>query len=190
MTAFRVFIAGLAIVATCLPVTGEPAPLTIDATRDFKTWDAVPADVLRAVRGIADCDHATVSTVWGSIHEIGADTEIWQVPCRLGAYQSSMVFALRPRDGSVDPMIMQFSAPPGYGDPRPSIMEPRLNTGTGVLTSVSLGRPAADCGTVQRHRLVRDKDGVPRFELIEYRDKPECDETFVPIETFPLIFPK
>ncbi|MEM1046566.1 MAG: DUF1176 domain-containing protein [Pseudomonadota bacterium] len=190
MTPFRVFIAWLAMVAGSLPALGEPVALAIDTARDFRTWDAIPDDVLGTVRALSECDHATVSTVWGSVYEIETDSEIWQVPCILGSYQSSMVFALRPRDGSVDPRIMRFSVPPGYGDPQSSIMEPRVDKASGILTSVSLGRPAADCGTVQRHRLVRDGDGKPRFDLIEYRDKPECDETFVPIETFPLIFPK
>lgn len=187
---FRVFTTCLALLGFCLPASGESAPLDIGPARDIRSWDAVPEEVLRAVRALAECDHATVSTVWGSVYEIAEGQEIWQVPCVLGSYQSSMVFTLRTRDGAADPSIMRFSAPPGYGDPRSSIMEPRLNRASSVLTSVSLGRPAADCGTVERHRLVRDENGLPRFELIEYRDKPECDETFVPIETFPLIFPK
>jgi len=158
--------------------------------RDIKAWKEVPAAVLNEARGLNDCDHDGLVTVWGALYRVTDTRQIWEIPCFLGAYQGSMVYVYEQTDQAAV-WLMPFKTPNARADDQSWLMEPRFNVETGILTSLELGRAAADCGKYQRHRLVAQEDGDNHFfELIEFREKPECDEVFIPVEEFPLIYSK
>ena len=161
---------------------------TLSKVLDLRSFDDVPRQVLEQVRAVAECDHDSLSVVWGALYETGTGQQVWEVPCFLGAYQGAMVFVQASADTPDDARRIVFQSPPGVEEGQTWLMEPRVNTDTGVITSVELGRTAADCGKYQRHRFSGAED--PLFELIEFREKPECDETFIPIEEFPLVYSK
>lgn len=158
--------------------------------KDIKAWNQVPPAVLSEARGLNDCDHDGLSTVWGALYKVSDTRQIWEIPCFLGAYQGSMVYVYQQTDQPAL-WLMPFKAPNDSADDQSWLMEPRFNVKTGIVTSLELGRAAADCGKYQRHRLVAQADGDNHsFELIEFREKPDCDEVFIPVEEFPLVFPK
>lgn len=158
--------------------------------KDIRDWKEVPAAVLSEARGLNDCDHDSLGTVWGALYRIGDTRRIWEIPCFLGAYQGSMVFVYEQTDQAAV-WLMPFKAPNARADDQSWLMEPRFNVETGIVTSLELGRAAADCGKYQRHRLVAQEDGDNHvFELIEFREKPDCDEVFIPVEEFPLVYSK
>lgn len=167
------------------------APIPLAKISEIKSWKQVPPEVLREARSLDECDHDTLNIVWGSVYKISETRQIWEIPCALGAYQGSMVFVYQFTDEEDAFWLMGFQTPGGDTDDQPWLMEPRLDVKTGIVTSLELGRAAADCGKYQKHRLMAIKGGDSHaFELIEYREKPDCDENFIPVEEFPLIFPK
>lgn len=158
--------------------------------KDIKAWNDVPPAVLSEARGLKDCDHDGLGTVWGALFKISETRQIWEIPCFLGAYQGAMIYVYEQTDQPAV-WLMPFKAPNNRADDQSWLMEPRFNVETGIVTSLELGRAAADCGKYQRHRLVAHGDGDNHaFELIEFREKPDCDEVFIPVEEFPLIYSK
>jgi len=197
---FPVRVAGGYACAAQAATQAEVAAVDLKKIQDINGWKQVPPEILSDVRESQDCDHDSLSVVWGSVYQVAENRRIWEIPCFLGAYQGAMVFMYQITDQPDSFWRMTFQTPPGPGtktqqEQNPAaeqawLMEPRLNAATGIVTSLELGRAAADCGKYQRHRLVPDGDGAHRFELIEYREKPVCDEVFIPVEDFPLLYPK
>ena len=168
--------------------------IALTKVTDITSWKQVPPAVLSEARNQDDCDHDSLGTVWGTLYKVSETRQIWEIPCFLGAYQGSMVYVYQVTDQADSLWLMTFQSPEtikqdGDAD-QPWLMEPRLDIKTGIVTSLELGRAAADCGKYQRHRLVAGDGDSHAFELIEFREKPDCDEVFIPVEEFPLVYPK
>lgn len=175
---------------TAEPVSADVSGSGLVRVKDIKNWNEVPPAVLNEARGLNECDHDGLGTVWGALYKVSDTRQIWEIPCFLGAYQGSMVYVYQQTDQSAV-WLMPFKAPNNRADDQSWLMEPRFNVDTGIVTSLELGRAAADCGKYQRHRLIAQEDGDNHsFELIEFREKPGCDEVFIPVEEFPLIYSK
>ena len=81
--------------------------------------------------------------------------------------------------------FMTFAGPKGRARPTdPQIlMSPTWNARTQTLTGVSLGRGSADCGVLERYKLVDSA-----FVLAEYREKANCDGVRTAPEQFPEVY--
>lgn len=134
------------------------------------------------------CDAAFMRTgvVGFSLSE---ESAIWQIPCERFAYQTTAVFALVYT--AAPEKEHQFIAVPGpKGHKRTNdpgiLMSPQWDIKNRIVTSISLGRAAGDCGVLERYRVTPEG----QFALVEYREKPQCDGAATKPEQFPLIFPK
>lgn len=170
--------------------TAAAQPVGVKKALDLQSWNEVPRVVLERVRTAPGCEPEALDLVWGAIYETGdGGSQIWELPCFIGAYQSAMVYIHTLKGEPETARLMPFRSPATGPREQAWLMEPRLDPATGTVVSVEFDQLNAACGTYQRHRLVSAPAAAAlRFELIEYRAKTSCDDTVVPVEQFPLVF--
>lgn len=152
---------------------------------------AVPGSRLpRGMIGVAvqrmGCEEA-VMRKGATGYYLSEESSLWEIPCARFAYQASSVFAIvYTPEPSKNFTYVMFDGPKGRVRTTEAnqLMSPRWDVARRIVTGISLGRGAGDCGVYERHRL--GEDG--QFTLIEYRVKETCDGVATKPETFPLIF--
>lgn len=122
-------------------------------------------------------------------YSMSEESALWEIPCDSFAYQGHSVFAIvYTPDPARQFEFVMFDAPKGKTRSTDSnqLMSPVWDVKTRIVTGISKGRGAGDCGTLERHKL--GEDG--RFTLIEYREKENCDGKVVNPREWPLVFQK
>jgi hypothetical protein len=161
------------------------------APRTFRRYEVRPRQLsrgfLESVRKAHGCDPAHVTRVGVVGFQMSEESAIWEIPCQSFAYQASSVIALVYLPSPADNLsFAAFGYPRGRArDQSPAVlMSPSWDVARRTVTSVSLGRAAGDCGTLERHRVLEDGS----FELVELRVKTACDGKAVKPEEFPLVY--
>ncbi|MGL4728039.1 MAG: DUF1176 domain-containing protein [Bosea sp. (in: a-proteobacteria)] len=140
---------------------------------------------LLAERGFACQPHMQRLGVTG--YQMSEESAIWEIPCDSFAYQASSVFALVYLPSPLDNLtFITVPNPPGKtrSGEVGALIDPVWDVKNRVVTSVSRGRAAGDCGVLERYRVTE----AGEFELVEYREKEKCDGKVVKPEEFPLVF--
>ena len=122
-------------------------------------------------------------------YQMSEESAIWEIPCDRFAYQATSIFALvyiaAPEK---EHTFLATPGPPGIKRTNDNgvLMSPTWDIKNRVVTSISLGRTAGDCGVLEKYRVTPEG----KFALVEYREKSACDGATMPPEKFPLVFPK
>ncbi|MEL7430036.1 MAG: DUF1176 domain-containing protein, partial [Pseudomonadota bacterium] len=116
----------------------------------------------------------------------GNGNVIYLVPCKSGDVNIEHYVAMTgPRHGSFAETY-EFELPITFNEPnRSTLINPQYDASAGILTSTTYSSPDYDCGIFEKHRYVPDQDF---FELIEYREKTDCDGQGGSPEAFPLVW--
>lgn len=116
----------------------------------------------------------------------GNGNVVYLVPCNSGDVNIEHYVAMTgPRHGSFAETY-EFELPPDFNEPnRATLINPQFDAQSGTLTSTTYSSPAYDCGVFEKFRYVPEQDF---FELIEYREKTDCDGVTGLPENFPLVW--
>jgi hypothetical protein len=143
----------------------------------------VPAAVLADVQKRFGCNADTVAGGM-KVFALSDGAELWQVPCDLFAYNASAVFAHAPPGQGDAYAFLEFQGPPGRKRDDPYVvLNARWDGQAHTVSSFAKGRGLGDCGTYEVHKLVD-----ARLQLVEYREKPDCDGVATPPEQYPLVY--
>lgn len=108
--------------------------------------------------------------------------EAYIVPCQLGDVNIEHYVAMTDPGGGYK--LYEFELPPGDNQPNnPTIISPTFDPETLTLTGTTYYGPNSDCGLYEVHEYIADGDF---FELLEQREKPNCDGQFQMGTEFPL----
>ncbi|SDU29838.1 DUF1176 domain-containing protein [Stappia sp. ES.058] len=182
--------------AGCMtPPAADPAPAAdsgageTDFSNLFRKYevptDDVPDTMIEALNRTYDCDwRASLARIGVTGYQTSEEGAIWEMGCSAGmhnaAYVYAQVYLFQPSEFS----LMTFQNVKGHPRTSPNVLfNPVWNIAARTVASFTVDRGLGDCGTYERHRLVD-----ARFEMVEYRAKPDCDGAAVEPETYPLIY--
>ncbi|MEM7069855.1 MAG: DUF1176 domain-containing protein [Pseudomonadota bacterium] len=117
---------------------------------------------------------------------LGDGHDLYLVACQNGDVNINHYVAMvGPKHGNFA-NTYEFELPLDYNQPnRSTITSPNFDNDTQTLTSVTYHSQNYDCGIYEKHQYVADGDF---FELVEYREKSDCDGVTGPPEGFPLVW--
>ncbi len=168
-----------------------PAGIPFGAPRMLADMSEVPAALRQTMRDYAsdDCD-VDGSFAWaGARYVVNENYLLWEVPCTMGAYQGSSVFGVTQNPARDWAELLTLPNPPGLeGQQNYAAMSADVLPGQGIIKMTALSRGAGDCGVHQVHRLTDGPGEVLEFELLEYRDKYDCDGNATAPENWPLAY--
>ncbi|MEM9206737.1 MAG: DUF1176 domain-containing protein [Pseudomonadota bacterium] len=115
---------------------------------------------------------------------------MYEIPCFLAAYNGSSIYVLEAEiDGQTYASTMSFALPPQRGGSDEfEISNASFDTSTSRLTSFHKGRGIGDCGVYSIYDLVYAEGDTVEFQLVEYREKEDCDGIATPFEQYPLVW--
>jgi hypothetical protein len=145
----------------------------------------VPREITDEARKKHDCNPQFMRQ--GVVaYSLSEEAALWQMTCDRFAYQATSIYAVvyAAAPGS-DFEFLTFKRPPGKEpSSETTLMMPKWDVASRTVTGVSLGRGSGDCGTLERHRFKVDR----KFELVEFREKENCDGKEDKPESWPLVF--
>jgi hypothetical protein len=117
-------------------------------------------------------------------YQLSEESGLWQIPCDSFAYSASSVFANVHVERPAEYTFIDFKAPPGRRRDQPFVLlNGQWNDKARTITSFAPGRGVGDCGTYEVHKVVD-----ARFQLVEFREKKECDGKETPPTQYPLVY--
>jgi hypothetical protein len=177
---FRVTVKGALSCAAAPAAAGEDTSM-------FQRYQVRPNLVPRALLADAQkrfgCNPDVASRVGITAYQLSEESGLWQIPCDTFAYSASSVFANVHVERPAEYTFIDFKAPPGRKRDEPFVLlNGQWNDKARTITSYAPGRGQGDCGTYEIHKVVD-----ARFQLVEFREKKECDGKVVPPEQWPLV---
>ncbi|MBC2773363.1 DUF1176 domain-containing protein [Rhizobium sp. AQ_MP] len=172
------------------PYTG-PVGLPLAPPVLLASTNEVPAAVRREIATYApdQCSEPDTLAYPGQRYGLSGSFILWEVPCFLGAYQGTSIFAITQDPPSDWATMLSLPNPPALeGENNAQMMNPEVFAEKGVFLSTSLGRGEGDCGTYQVFRLMDAPGETFEFQLMEYREKIECDGVQSEPSEWPLQF--
>ncbi len=151
----------------------------------------IPGVLRQLMRDYAanDCDIGGQFPWGGARYVINDYYLLWQIPCFSGAYQGSGVFAVTQNPPQGWGELLTLPNPPGLeGNQNYAAMNAKVMGKTGHIETVEFSRGAGDCGVRQMFRLIDGPGEVLELELLEYREKIDCDGNAPPPEDWPLAY--
>nr|WP_244318570.1 DUF1176 domain-containing protein [Roseibium hamelinense] len=136
-----------------------------------------------------DCS-LDVEPPWaGARHIVNSNYILWEQPCFLGPYQASSAFVVTQNPPQNWAEVLTFPNPPGLeGEQVYGAMNAEVDHANGLVRATQFGRGLRDCGSHAIYRLTDGPGEVLDFELLEYRDKPECDGLETDPVNWPLVY--
>lgn len=168
-----------------------PAGIPIGYERYLADMSEIPAVLRQQMRDYASdaCDIDGQFAWSGARYVINDYFLMWQIPCFQGAYQGSGVFAVTQNPPQDWGELLTLPNPPGLeGNQSYSAMNAKVLGSSGHIETTEFGRGAGDCGVYQVFRLIDGPGEVLELELLEYREKIECDGNTHKPNTWPLAY--
>jgi hypothetical protein len=170
---------------------GLPAGIPIGKENYLNDSSEVPYALTQLMQDYAsdDCDVGGYAPWAGASYVINENYLLWQLPCFSGAYQASGVFAVTQNPPQDWGELLTLPNPPGlegnqnYGAMNADVLGPK-----GLIRTTAFGRGAGDCGVYQVFRLTDGPGEVLELELLEYREKIDCDGNATEPESWPLAY--
>ncbi len=172
------------------PYTG-PGGLALNPSVLLAATSDVPAAVRREIATYApdQCSEPETLAYPGQRYAVNDNFILWEVPCFLGAYQGTSIFAITQNPPADWATMLSLPNPPALeGENNAQMMNPEVFAEKGVFISTSLGRGEGDCGTYQVFRLMDAPGETFEFQLMEYREKVNCDGVQSEPSEWPLQF--
>lgn len=161
-----------------LPSASLPVGVPIGPERLLADVAEVPRVLRTLMRDYAaeDCDIGGAFAWGGARYEISDGYLLWQIPCTMGAYQGSGVFGLTQNPAGAWGELLTLPNPPGLeGNQNYAAMSAEVDGRRGHIVTTELNRGTGDCGVRQTFRLIDGPGEVLEIELLEYREKFDCD---------------
>ncbi|MDH4438845.1 MAG: DUF1176 domain-containing protein [Rhizobium sp.] len=168
-----------------------PDGLPFGPAQDLAASSDVPNAVRREIAAYAPDECADPSTLayGGARYALNDAFTLWEVPCFLGAYLGSSVFAITQNPPTDWVSVLTLPNPPALeGENNVGLMNPQVLPERGLMISTSVGRGEGDCGTYQVFRLMDAPGETFELQLLEYREKVQCDGVQVEPTAWPLQF--
>lgn len=172
------------------PYTG-PIGLPLTPPVVLSAASEVPAAIRREIATYApdECSDPETLAYPGQRYALNENFILWEVPCFLGAYQGTSIFAITQNPPADWAAMLSLPNPPALeGENNAQMMNPEVFAEKGVFISTSLGRGEGDCGTYQVFRLMDAPGETFEFQLMEYREKVNCDGVQSEPSEWPLQF--
>ncbi|MCZ8180476.1 MAG: DUF1176 domain-containing protein [Rhizobium sp.] len=172
------------------PYTG-PVGLALTPPVVLSAASEVPAAIRREIATYApdECSDPETLAYPGQRYAVNENFILWEVPCFLGAYQGTSIFAITQNPPADWAAMLSLPNPPALeGENNAQMMNPEVFAEKGVFISTSLGRGQGDCGTYQVFRLMDAPGETFEFQLMEYREKVNCDGVQSEPSEWPLQF--
>lgn len=168
-----------------------PAGIPIGAEVLLNDTSEIPGELRQQMRDYAanDCDIGGQFAWGGARYVINDYYLLWQIPCFSGAYQGSSVLAVTQNPPQGWGELLTLPNPPGLeGNQNYAAMNAKVIGNAGHIETIEFNRGAGDCGVRQMFRLIDGPGEVLELELLEYREKIECDGNAPPPENWPLAY--
>jgi hypothetical protein len=178
---FRVAVKGALSCAAVAPTASDDASI-------FQRYEIRPNLVPRAL--IADaqkrfgCKPEMAARVGITAYQLSEESGLWEIPCDSFAYSASSVIANVHVERPAEYQFIDFKAPPGRKRDEPFVLlNGKWNEKARTVASYAPGRGQGDCGTYEIHKIVD-----ARAQLVEFREKKECDGRAIPPEQWPIVY--
>jgi hypothetical protein len=151
----------------------------------------VPAAVRKEIATYApdECSEPETLAYPGQRYALAENFILWEVPCFLGAYQGTSIFAITQNPPSDWATMLSLPNPPALeGENNAQMMNPDVQPSRGIFATTEVGRSEGDCGTYRIFRLMDAPGETFEFQLMEYREKIECDGIQSEPSSWPLQF--
>jgi hypothetical protein len=168
-----------------------PAGIPVSAPKMLADISEVPAVLRDQLRQYASdqCDTDGVFAWGGARYVVNENYLLWEVPCFSGAYQAASVFGVTQNPPQGWGELLTLQNPPALeGNQNYSAMNASVIPEKGIIKMTAYSRGAGDCGVHQVHRLIDGPGEVLELELLEYRDKYDCDGKATAPEAWPLAY--
>ncbi|MCV3764916.1 DUF1176 domain-containing protein [Rhizobium sp. TRM95796] len=168
-----------------------PDGLPIGAPKLLASTQDVPAAVRKEIATYApdQCSDPETLAYPGQRYQLSESSILWEVPCFLGAYQGSSVFAITQDPPGDWATLLTLPNPPALeGENNVQMMSAELKPERGLFISTELGSGGGDCGVYRVFRLMDAPGETLEFQLMEYREKVNCDGVVSEPPSWPLQF--
>ena len=168
-----------------------PEGLPVSPPRLLDAPSEIPAELRSQIRQYAadDCDLDGFHGWSGAVYPINENFLLWEAPCFSGPYQASSVFGITQNPPQDWAEVLSLPNPPGLeGNSNYGAMNAKIDPAAGLLRVTALNRGTGDCGVHQVFRLIDGPGEVLEFELLEYREKIDCDGIASAPEAWPLAY--
>lgn len=155
-------------------------------SRLYNTYE-IPSAVLMPGYRVFNCDVDNSLKGYGAIVlGAGNGNVVYLMPCNPGDVNVEYYIAMTgPKHGNFA-NTYEFETPPDFNQPNTgTIINPDFDAETGILISTQYHSPNYDCGVFMKHGYVPEQDF---FELLEYREKSNCDAKVTPPENYDLVW--
>lgn len=126
---------------------------------------------------------------WGGARYVINDYYLlWEVPCISAAYQAASVLAVTENPPRGWGNLLTLPNPPGISGEDYQAMNADILGPKGLIRTTALSRGVGDCGRYRVHRLIDGPGEVLELELLEYREKTDCDGIEMAPKEWPLIY--
>lgn len=176
--------------AAALPYAG-PDGLPIGAPTVLASTKDVPAAVRKEIATYApdQCSDPETLAYPGQRYQLSESSILWEVPCFLGAYQGSSVFAITQDPPGDWATLLSLPNPPALeGENNVQMMSAEVKPERGLFISTELGSGGGDCGVYRVFRLMDAPGETLELQLMEYREKVNCDGVVSEPPSWPLQF--
>lgn len=126
---------------------------------------------------------------WGGARYVINDYYLlWEVPCISAAYQAASVLAVTENPPRGWGNLLTLPNPPGIAGEDYQAMNADVLGPKGLIRTTALSRGVGDCGRYRVHRLIDGPGEVLELELLEYREKSDCDGIDMAPKEWPLVY--
>ena len=169
--------------ATALPE--NPGTLFARAPFKVRLRTQLPAGMVRTLAEDYFCRTTELLQDSPAIaYPVDADRTLWQVPCNTTAFHQTQMFVESDRQSASALVVHTFDYPPDQAfDAETDTVDPQFDSLSGRLTSFVKSRSQGDCGIFAAYTWTGDG-----FDLLEYRQKSDCDGAIEDPETYPLLW--
>lgn len=170
----------------CAAANPSPAAAETGMFESYKVrLNQVPKKMIAEMQRRFACKPEVLERVGVTAFQLSEESGLWDLPCDTFAYSASSVVAnVHVEQPGEIYSFLEFKAPPGRKrDDAFVLLNGKWNAKARTVTSIALGRGMGDCGTLEVHKVVD-----ARFQLVEFREKKECDGKATPPEQWPQVY--
>lgn len=168
-----------------------PTGIPVGPQHLLASADEVPVPLRQALFKFAyqECDLAAPSAWSGASYVVNNNYLLWELPCFTGAYQGSSAFGVTQNPpGDWANVLVLPTLPGNLADETYGVMNAQVFNDKGLITATAYGRGLGDCGVYKVFRLTDGPGEELELELLEYREKIDCNGTANLPEIWPLVF--
>lgn len=175
-------------VAVDAPVEAMGTGLRLSKEVTYENLASVPPAVMASIADYNDLCDPQNTPGFSSSFVVNDEITLWQVPCNVYNFNASSVFAISWASTPDYAPILSFPVAPSEGlADIVEIINPEVVTSEATVVSTSLDS-GSDCGSFSKYELLLAPGETVEFELVEFRQKNNCDGIVSEPSSYPLIY--